>query len=731
MSMRRHKIQYLPTSRVVLRMPLMPCNILNNVLFSDDEFERIITDLTFRNAVYLSSPALALELDRFLSGEMKKGSKIERLRAGLTKYVERMSTRCTPFGYLASCSTVELAGGHKLMVSSNIKESYRVDMLCLYNLSQILLSDNDILRQLSYRANDTLLSVGNRYHYINRSYTTHGVQFKIRSVKRTPILKDVLRLCQRQISFEELKQSITRVYEISDSALTDYLLSLIKNQLLISNIDPTVTDDSYQALLMSRLPECETRTKLEQIESCLNELKIERDYEENIKTIQELKTLLRDCGVGNANDKFIVQLDTFRELSQGMLNKDTLIPQLQDAIDFMLHFCNAGESTEMANFKKRFSARYEQQEVPLIEALDPELGVGFYVKSSIVDNPLIAGIQPPISQKSYSSLPITPLSKILLRKLVESSGKGVIELKKEDFKIEPQPVTKLPLTMAAMFSIAGIDDISGEYKLQGLHFSGSSAANLLGRFASGDKNTHGIVQQIADSEQLAMRECVVAEIAHVPEARTGNILSRPHLRSHEITYLTNSTLDDDHVIPVNDLMVSITNNRIRLRSKRLNKEIVPRLTTAHNFSKGTPIYRFLCELQNQGCIPSLSFHWCGLDQVFEHLPRVIYRNIILSPERWTLSTKGIKKDKKHYSTQKLMAWKDINNLPDRVLLVAGDNKLLVDFNSTLSVKAFLGEITHSPTAVLEEFIECENVVTDEHGGSYQNEFIVPLIRYQS
>lgn len=301
--MRKYKIQYLPSSRGVLRLPLMPCNVLNNVLFSDEEFERMISDRTFRNAVFLSSPALAQELDRFLSGNMKNESKIERLRAGLTKYVERMSTRCTPFGYFASCSTVELADKHKLMVSDNIKVSYRIDMLCLYNLAQILLSDNDILRQLSYRVNDTLLSVGGRYHYITRSYTAHGVQFQISSVKRTPILRDVLKQCQRQISFEDLKQGITRVYEISDSALTDYLLSLIKNQLLISNIDPTVTDDSYQALLMSRLPEGETRTKLEQIESCLDELKIERDYEENIKTIQELKTLLRDCGVGNANDK--------------------------------------------------------------------------------------------------------------------------------------------------------------------------------------------------------------------------------------------------------------------------------------------------------------------------------------------------------------------------------------------------------------------------------------------
>lgn len=728
--MRKYKIQYLPTSRVVLRMPLMPCNVLNNVLFSDEEFERMITDRTFRNAVYLSSPALALELDRFLSGEMRKGSRIERLRAGLTKYVERMSTRCTPFGYLASCSTVELAGKHRLMASSNIKESYRIDMLCLYNLAQILLSDNDILRQLSYRVNDTLLSVGGRYHYITRRYTAHGVQFQISSVKRTPILRDVLKQCQRQMSFEDLKQSITRVYEISDSALTDYLLSLIKNQLLISNIDPTVTDDSYQALLMSRLPEGETRTKLEQIESYLDELKVNRDYEENTRAIQEIKSLLMDCGVGNANDKFIVQLDTFRELSQGMLNKDTLIPQLQDAIDFMLHFCNAGESLELANFKKQFTARYEQQEVPLIEALDPEVGVGYYVKSSIVNNPLIAGIQPPISQKSYSSIAITPLSKILLHKMVGSNEKGVIELKTEDFKIEPQPVTKLPLTMAAMFSIAGIDDMSGEYKLKGLHFSGSSAANLLGRFASGNKNIYVIVKQVADSENEAINDKIVAEIAHVPEARTGNILSRPHLRSHEITYLTNSTLDDDYVIPVNDLMVSVSNDRVVLRSKRLKKEIVPRLTTAHNYSKGTPIYRFLCELQNQSGIPALSFHWCGLDQVFEHLPRVIYRNIILSPERWTLSTKDIKKDKMHYSTQKLMAWKDINKLPNRVLLVAGDNKLIVDFNSTLSIKAFLSEITHSQTVTLEEFIECENVVTDEHGGSYQNEFIVPLIRHQ-
>lgn len=730
MSVRKDKILYFPTRRVVLRMPLMPCNILNDALFSDDEFERIITGRTFRNAVLLSSPALAQELDRFLTGKMTKETKVERLKAGLTKYIERMSTRCTPFGYFASCSTVELADSHHLLVSNNIKENYRIDMLCLYNLAQILLSDNEILRTLSYRTNDTLLSVGKVYHYITRSYTPHGVQFQIKSVKRTPILKDVLRLCQRQISFEKLKLKILRIYDIEDSALTDYILTLIKSQLLISNIDPIVTGEEYHTLLTTYLPDGEAKTKLKQLKSCLSELNVNRDYEENMKTIQDVKVLLKDCGLGNINDKFLVQLDSFRELSQGKLKKDLLIPQLQDAIDFMLCFCNAGESMEMADFKKRFSARYEQQEVPLIEALDTEMGIGFYVKSSSAHNPLLNTINPQFKSNGISSILLTPFSRLLLKKLVESDDCHKIELSKDDLKDAPKSSSLPPITMAAMFSIVGIDKDSGDYQLKGLHFFGSSAGNMLGRFACGDDSIYDITKQVADSEQLAMRECVVAEIAHVPEARTGNILSRPHFREYEMSYLTNSTLDDDHVIPVNDLMVSVSNNGVVLRSRRLKKEVVPRLTTAHNYSKGTPIYRFLCELQNQGCIAALSFNWSGLDQVFDHLPRVVYKNIILSPERWTLNTKDIKIDKSHFSAEKLIEWKNANGLPRRVVFVVGDNKLLIDFKSTLSVKAFFSEISQLTNVVFEEFIECDGVLTDNQGNNFQNEFIVPLIRHQ-
>ena len=185
------------------------------------------------------------------------------------------------------------------------------------------------------------------------------------------------------------------------------------------------------------------------------------------------------------------------ELPQGSLNKDALIPQLQDAIDFMLCFCNAGESMEMANFKKRFSARYEQQEVPLIEALDTELGIGFYVKSSSAPNPLLNTVSPQFKSNGNSSIQLTPLSRLLLKKLVESGGSNIIELGKDDLKDAPKSSSLPPVTMAAMFSIVGIDKDSGDYKLKGLHFFGSSAGNMLGRFAGGDVRIYEITKQVA------------------------------------------------------------------------------------------------------------------------------------------------------------------------------------------------------------------------------------------
>src|SRR5690606_4211825 len=122
---------------------------------------------------------------------------------------------------------------------------------------------------------------------------------------------------------------------------------------------------------------------------------------------------------------------------------------------------------------------------------------------------------------------------------------------------------------------------------------------------------------------------------------------------------------------------------------------VPRLTTAHNYSfNALPVYQFLCDLQLQGKRGGVHFDWGALKSIYKFLPRVEYKEVILSPAMWifteedlsplqTLVNKGIDSVKRFQSE-----WM----LPRYVLFAEGDNELLIDFKNILTVEAFLNTV---------------------------------------
>ena len=237
---------------------------------------------------------------------------------------------------------------------------------------------------------------------------------------------------------------------------------------------------------------------------------------------------------------------------------------------------------------------------------------------------------------------------------------------------------------------------------------GSSAANLLGRFCYLDDCLYKHARQITDTEQKENDDVIYAEIVHLPESRIGNILARPLLRDYEIPYLTKSGVDIEHRITLSDLSISLRNDRILLRSVSRDKEVIPRLTTAHNFSGNSlPLYHFLCDLQHQNKRGGFYLNTSGLIYLCKSFPRVVYKNVILSRASWLLTEdeiKGFEKMENELILLKVNELQKKRDIPQFITIPVGDNDLFIDLKDILSVRTFLSIIHKNKQIIVSEFL---------------------------
>lgn len=176
-------------------------------------------------------------------------------------------------------------------------------------------------------------------------------------------------------------------------------------------------------------------------------------------------------------------------------------------------------------------------------------------------------------------------------------------------------------------------------------------------------------------------------------------------------------------------MISVNQNRVILRSKRLNKEIIPRLTNAHNYSfNALPVYQFLADLQTQNLRGGLGFSWGSLSGEYEFLPRVVYKNIIFSPATWNIKEKDIenllKIKEDNQLVQHVREWRIERNMPAYVALSDNDNRLFINLDNALCINTLFSVTKNRSNFQLIEFLfESANAVVKSKEGFFPNEFI--------
>jgi len=708
---------YQPFNTFVLRTPLFPYFYLTQIRHSDS---------VFNEALYLASP-------EFYKEKLKAGDNIQhsKLLSSIYKYYSRACTRATPFGLFAGCSIGRIGEKTKVILDdfSHYRRSTRLDMNYLCALIQYIELLPKIRNQLRFFTNDSIYTFGDKIRYVEYYYRKTNRIHNIQSVEKTDYLCEILEAAQSGKTIEELS-SLLIDGEITLTDATEYICELIDNQLLKSELEPSVTGEDLFSTIISKL---ELFKGIENVTSHLKKIQLElSEIDKNkmgttIEHYDKIIDIIKQNSVPFEN-KYLFQTDMYKPTIFSSVS-EKIIGDILDTLDFLIRITPKYNETNLYKFKKSFQERYEEQEVPILKVLDPDSGIGYLQKDNYDINPLINDVFLPPLGVNDNNLSLTQHQIVLLRKYFEilKENKKIIELSDDDF---PNSMTNRDDCHSTISVMCQIIKDKGEDRQTYISLAGgSSAANLLGRFSHLDNELFKHARQIADKEQEFNSDSICAEIVHLPESRFGNILARPILRNYEIHYLAKSSVDNSHQIPLSDIALSLRNDKLILRSISRNKKIIPRLTTAHNFSMNSlPIYHFLCDMQNQNIRGGFYLNTSGLTELCNTFPRITYRNVILSRETWFLTEDNVK-DFDKLSDEKLLAkTKELQkqkNMPSLITIPSGDNELFIDLNDTLSVRIFSSILIKSKRLIASEFLFCDKdaVITNQEGDSYCGEFL--------
>lgn len=724
-------MKYNHFSKYILRSPLLPTSFFFNLTKDDKisiaKFKEACENSVVKEALYLASPNLYRSFEKWLKGTLKTPEAEEKMFYTILKYLSRMSSRCTPFGLFAGTSVGEIGNETSVIRSpiSKTKRSTRLDMNYVVALSHNIVNNDKISPSLLFYPNSSIYTIGNQFRYVEYRYENSKRVHRIIGVPSNEYLEKTLNFTKYGSTLEELVNLLIDNGIDAESARL-YINELVKNQFLVSELEPSVSGKEFITQLLDNLINNKHSNyvidTLKLVQSDLTNLDIKMGnpvgrYNEIAEKLNALNT--------DFDMKYLFQTDMMIQTWENSLDKKWMFIAKR-VMRFLNKITEKRENVLLKNFIEAFRNRYEEREVPLAQALDVELGIGFLQNvvtgdvSDLVDDIILPNRQTDEIRKINWTKIDRKLYSILQEAII--NGNQILELKDDMFSEFEESWDDLPDTISIMAEIVNTGD---NQQMIVSSCGGTSAANLLGRFCYGEKDILSHVNHIVEIEKKCNPDVIQAEIVHLPEARVGNILMRPSLRDYEIPYLAKSTIAHEKQLPLEDLMISLRNKQIYLRSKKYNKQVMPYLSNAHNYSYGAlPIYQFLANLQAQGSRKSLSFRWGEYATECTFLPRVIYKGSILSVKTWNLKKPQIQKLKDSVSDKnKIQSFIDFYKLPKYVLLIEGDNELLINLQNTTSLKMFLSIIEKKSQCKIKEFLHLKGGIVNGTNGPYTNQFV--------
>lgn len=695
-----------------------------------------------REAIFLASPDLDESLERWRRDpEGRRGQRVER---ALVRYFSRMSGRATPFGLFAGWSVGTLGSETRLEVEGRgrYRRHTRLDMDYLYALAGAVERDPALRAQITHRINPSLYRAAGRIRYVeSRQEEMHHLHHLV-AVEITDYVEAALTAAEGGGVPSALAARLVEADpSFSRDEAEEFVDDLIENQLLLSDFSPALTGPEPAPVLAAQLEEYAGGAPLA----------------ERLRQAQAALAAADAGGLGNPPELYRAVADTLRGLPVAvnpskLFQADMLKPatravlgrapleEMARGVEILRRLGTPFIPDPLASFRHAFLERYgEGREVPLVEALDDDVGIGFRLTGG--DYAPLAPQGEEVAGQDTENPRASRRSEAHLLRLYAgalASGARVLALEPHDLEeleggMSPPPPLPDAFEVMATVAAASEDELErGKFHVFISTVSGPSGVRLLGRFCHADRDLEGLVKAHLRAEESLRPEAVFAEVVHLPGGRTGNVLLRPLLREYEIPYVGRSGAEESRQIPVTDLLVTVYGGRITLRSRRLRREVIPRLTAAHNYKvRGLNIYQFLGVLQGQDGVREMHWSWGHLSDA-PFLPRVTAGRLVLSKAHWLMSREELHGLGASLGAEQFRAvqdWRAARRLPRFVALSEADNELIVDLDNALSVETFVELVKGREQATLVEMFPApDELCARGPEGRFVHEMIVPFQR---
>lgn len=544
------------------------------------------------------------------------------------------------------------------------------------------------------------------------------------------MVKQALALARSPIPHETL---VVRLCELIPSATPEkvdkLLTELWEQTFLLTDLRPPLTCESPARYVTERLaPIPEAAKALTRLNLFLKAA-ADWDRMESEDSSKAYGVLLAQAGVPADGSKGTpVQVDMAIAV-EGRLG-NALAVEAARAAELLLRLSPTPRGfSSLAEYRQLFMARYgHNREVPLLELLNPHRGLG---APSMHGH---GGTGPEPAKAAIRAQTLLQLACGALhdrQRAVLLDEKSLARLETWRPNLDTAPLSMDINIMVAAASAAAAD--KGDFLvIVGPNLGAMAAGRNLGRFADllgtgGQRALH----ETAAAKQAHAPDDLWAEVVYLPSNfRSANVVIRPVVHAHEVPLGTTAGVQPANVIPLNELVVGLENNRFYVRWPAVDKRI--RFSSGHmlNLHTAPPVGRFLVELSFDGKAVFSSFDWGSVDN-FPYLPRVQVERIVLRPAQWRIQKDALTIETKAAFRYRLDTWRAEWNVPQYVFLTIGDNRLALDLDQdaqAAELKAELQKLPDGGSVILQEVLpRFDEAWMTGPDGHYYSEFIVSLV----